>query len=100
MRSAAVARQSAPASQAKDALVIDHAMRNAASLPAARSWLARMDWTKFSLLLGLVLFGVAAYVLYRTLEQVTWGQVWAAWWRISLSSIVFAALATAGSYLA
>jgi phosphatidylglycerol lysyltransferase len=106
MRSAAIARRPAGnadfalASRAKDTLAIDHAVSQGAGLPVGRRWLARLDWTKFSLLLGLVLFGVAAYVLYRTLEQVTWAEVRAAWWRISLPSIVFAAFATAGSYLA
>jgi phosphatidylglycerol lysyltransferase len=61
---------------------------------------SRIDWTRIGVLLGLTLFGVAAYVLYRTLEQVTWIEVQAALGRISIISIAGAALATAGSYLA
>jgi phosphatidylglycerol lysyltransferase len=106
MRSAAIARQPSLdhdfplAPGGKNAFMRDGAAGQGLDLPPLRRSFARFDWTRFSVLLGLALFGVAAFVLYRTLEQVTWVEVWAAWWRISLTSIVCAALATAGSYFA
>jgi phosphatidylglycerol lysyltransferase len=70
--------------------------------PAARlrSWLTGVDWAKLGVLVGLLLFAAAAFVLYEILEKVSWADVKASLERVPAVDIIAAIVATAGSYLA
>ncbi|GLS21819.1 membrane protein [Labrys miyagiensis] len=72
----------------------------AAVPPAQGSWLKRIDWSKAGLLVGLALFLIAAFVLYDTLEDLTWNDIANALSRIVWHQVALAFAAAALSYAA
>src|SRR4051812_4806900 len=65
-----------------------------------RHWLARIDWSKAGLVVGLALFLVALLVLYDILSDLTWAEVANAFSRIAWHQVILAFGATALSYAA
>lgn len=70
------------------------------SAAASESWLKRIDWSRAALLVGLALFVIASFVLYDTLEDLTWQDVADALSRIVWPQVALAFVAAALSYCA
>lgn len=83
-----------------DEAVVERVAAEEAEAPWPMGLLARVNWSLVGVAVGLLLFAVAAIVLYRLLEQVTWTDVEAAVGRRTWLDLGLATGATALSYAA